>query len=168
MPNALQGQPTHWPWPSTVSGIWAGKNRNDARWAEIRRQRLAGQVAAADAFRKALEADGWTALPTYSHEPVEEAFKATRDGLIVQGLARPGDERSLPTGSVNAWCAQGIALSPLPIIYPGFEALQKLARHCPECGKDDVDTVRVGFANRVCHECAPALRAKVERPGWND
>lgn len=162
MPEA----PTHWPWPADIAGIHHSK----ARWNEVREARLVGEVAAARAFYAALVEDGWSLSPTYGdHEPVEHAFEAWREGYVVMGLARLGSgDASLPTGSVNAWAPNGVALTPLPIVYPGFAAIQALARRCPECGAEDVDTFRVAFANRACVNCRPALRLKLEKPGWCD
>ncbi len=160
--------PTHWPWPNTVGGIWPGRCRDEARFAAITAARLAGQVAAATAFRLAAAADGWAIRPTYGHEPVEQAFTGERDGYAMQGLARPGSEKFLPSGEISLWCPSGIAISPVPVVYPGFAALAALARRCPQCGAEDIETTRVAFANRACLTCAPALRAKLERPGWCD
>lgn len=156
--------PTHWPWPSTVKGA----RENRATWDRIKAERLAGEVAAATQFRLDAEADGWTWAPTYGdHEPVEQAFRGEREGFVIQGLARPGDDL-LPTGSIHAWGPDRVSLHPIPIVYPGFAALKALVEHCPECGADGVETQRVAFANRACAACAPALRAKLERPGWCD
>ena len=157
-------KPTHWPWPSTVKGI----HESRAAWDRVRDDRLAGEVAAAMQFRLDAEADGWSVGPSYGHEPVEHAFRCTRDGFVISGLTRPGSEKFLPTGSINAWGPDGVSINPIPIVYPGFDAIKALVRHCPECGSDDVDTVRIAFANRACANCAPALRKKLEKPGWCD
>ena len=152
--------PTHWPWPSNIRRIHKSRYR-------VRVERLTGEVAAAIAWRVAAASDGWEFQPTYSHESLEQAFRGMRDGMIVLGLARLGGDL-LPSGDINAWCNKGISLNPVPVIYPGFAALKALARHCPECGANDVATGRVAFANRACARCAPDLRKKLERPGWCD
>ena len=154
--------PEHWPWPPIV---WGGRRTPEA-WKRIERARLAGPVAAANEFRVDAEADGWIFAKTYGHEPVEHAFKGRREGYVLLGIARPGSKNLLPTGSISAWGPDGLALSPIPVLYPGLDVLKTLARHCPECGAKDVDTVRVAFANRCCEQCAPKLRAKLEKPGW--
>jgi hypothetical protein len=158
-------RPDNWPWPSTVQGI----RKSRVNWDRVRDDRLVGEVAAATQFRLDAEADGWSFDPTYpTNEPVEHAFRGTREGFIIQGLARPGKVDLLPTGDIHAWGPDGISLTPMPIKYPGFDVFKALTRHCPECGANDVDTVRVAFANRCCRDCAPALKAKLEKPGWCD
>lgn len=159
--DAAARTPTHWPWPVDIRGI---RGNRDA-WERERQKRLAGEVAAANQWRLDAEADGWKFKPTYGHEPVEHAFRALREGYVIQGLARPGDD-FLPRGSINMWCPEGIDISPIPIIYPGFDAIKALRNRCPVCGAEGVDTVRVAFANRACNNCAPALRRELETPGW--
>jgi hypothetical protein len=153
-----------------VEGWCDGRDaiRDDVMWVRLGAARLAGEVASANAWRLAAEADGWTFRQTYSHEPVEQAFSAERDGFKIQGLARIGDDHGLPHGQISGWCDRGISLMPMPIIYPGFAAIKALARHCPVCGADEVATHRVAFASRACEKCAPDLREKLERPGWCD
>ncbi len=174
---------THWPWPADMRSVWlpgppdrwgrATSVRNDAIWHELHAGRLANEVAAAQKWLLDIAVDGWSLRPTYEHEPMSQAFTGERDGFKLMGLARPGDpvdkpHGSLPHGEISMWCDRRISVSPLPIVYPGFEAIRALARTCPECKAEDVPTVRVAFANRCCHACAPALRAKLERPGWCD
>lgn len=175
--------PTHWPWPIDMRKVWlpgppdrwgrATSVRNDSLWHELHRERLAGEVAAARAWMIAARSDGWDLRPTYEHEITDFAFTGERDGFKLMGLARLGDEPdklhgSLPHGSIDMWCDRRISVSPLPIVYPGWEAIRALSRRCPVCGSDDVPTVRVAFANRACHACAPGMREKMETPGWAD
>jgi len=148
--------PINWPWPSNMTG---------RLHTELRAERMKGEVAAASDWRHAAEADGWEFSQTYKHEPVEHAFRVSREGFIVLGLARPGGYL-LPTGSINVWGPDSLSIDPVPIVYPGFAALKSLARRCPECGTEDVDTMRVSFANRCCANCAQELRKELERPGW--
>jgi len=175
--------PTHWPWPADMRKVWLpgppdrwGRRtsvRDDKLWHEMHRNRLAGEVAAARQWLYAAEQDGWKARPTYKHELVTEAFTCERDGFKIQGLARIGDDPdkphgSMPHGSITMWCDRRINVSPLPIVYPGWDAIKALTRRCPECGSEDVPTYQVAFANRCCASCLPGLRAKLERPGWCD
>lgn len=177
------GAVTHWPWPADMRKVWLpgppdrwGRPtsvRNDTLWHELHASRTAGEVKAARDWMVALRSDGWDVTPTYEHEIAEHAFTAVRDGFKVMGLARPGDEPdaprgSLPMGSISMWDDRRISVSPLPIVYPGWEAIRVLSRRCPVCGSDDVPTVRVAFANRACHACAPGMREKMETPGWAD
>jgi ribosomal protein S27AE len=155
--------PTNWPWPISVDRIFRGGFNREAEL----KNRLAGNVHV-DKYREALAADGWAIEPTYSHEPATSAWRAKRGGFVMGGLCRPPTDDTIPVPEVYGWCPKGIALSPLSLAYPGFDAIAALARHCPVCGKDDVDTVRVAFANRACPDCAPGLRQKLETPGWCD
>jgi len=171
-------KPTHWPGPVDMRNLWTRRwdeakrqnvsERNETLWQAMKFGLLGGEVAAAEQFRKDAEADGWIFAATYQHEPIDRAFTGAKGGFKIQGLARGGDDGSLPTGQINIWGPDGISISPVPIAYPGFEAIRALARYCPECKGENVDTVRVAFANRCCLQCAPGLRKKLERPGWCD
>lgn len=173
-------QPTHWPWPKDMRKVWlkgppdrwgrATSVRNVELWNEMHAYRMANEIPAARAFREAAAADGWSLKPTYEHEPVETAFRCERDGFKLQGLARLADPEphpTMPIGEISIWCPEGISIK-TPIVYPGFAEIKALTRRCPECGADDVDTVRIAFANRACLKCAPTLRKKMETPGWCD
>lgn len=155
--------PTHWPWPISIDRIYVGGAGREAE----KGNRTAGNLHV-DAFRLALEADGWLIEPTYGHEAVERAWRAERDGFVIGGLSRPNDDKTLGTPQIDGWCDRGISLHPIPLAYPGFDAIKALAHYCPECKRDGVETVRVAFANRACRDCEPALRAKLETPGWCD
>lgn len=128
------------------------------------------------AWRDAAVADGWTITPTYENESVDTAFHlAHANGFKISGCARP-DTKSYPPRPVQpsggyytlaGWDDRGIGFDPFPAVY-SLAALVALTRHCPICGADDVDTNRVGFADRACATCTPGLRAKIETPGWCD
>lgn len=167
------------PWIDTVEGqMWtpapggrpfrpAGPStRNDALWEAKTLERRAF-VALAHRWREAAIADGWNAEPSYGdHEPLERAWRLTRDGYVIQGLSRAGDDKSLPTASVHIWGPDGLAIEP-PLEYD-LAAIRRGAETCSECGACPVRTERVAFANRVCGECAPAARRALETPGWCD
>jgi len=161
--------PDFWPWPVDVKNLWKRGGLNAPLFKEMRGQRLSGEVSSAAEFMRAALADGWSLRKTYEQEPAETAFTMERDGFKLLGLARRGDECGppLPTGSINIWGPDGLAIK-TPIKYPGFETIKAGLEHCSACGKYGVKTQRVGFANRVCADCAPELRKTIETPGWCD
>ena len=117
-------------------------------------------------WKAAAIADGWTCEPTYHGESEDRACRLWRDGYLVSVIARePQDGRFKSEYSLHAWCPKGIALE-IPIPY-SFEALAANTRRCSWCKREDMETVRVAFADRVCLECEPAARKKLEYPGWN-
>lgn len=131
-------------------------------------------MRAVEAVREYVEAaiaDGWSARPSYKGEPQESAATLERDGFKMHTIARvrtiePYMRRNTPryTAEVSIWGPDGAGVEPPPDY--SFEAIQAGVRACPECGRTGVDTVRVAFANRACTDCAPALTAKLCKPGW--
>lgn len=115
-------------------------------------------------WRLAALADGWTEEPTYKGEPVEHAARMRRDGFLAIVVARPGDARTKPYGSLAAWGPDGLGLR-VPVPYD-WEQLRAGLRHCTACGADDVDTTRYSFAGRCCAACLPEMRRQHEKPGW--
>lgn len=140
--------------------------RNLPAWnalAAARRQ----HVDVATAWRLDALQDGWHQEPTYPSEPAEHAFRLTRDGFLVQGLARPGQEErepwTLPTASITIWGPDKLQVrAPLPY---SFERIVAGVRHCHSCEAEDVDTKRLAFAGRVCLKCHDAEWAKLP-PNW--
>jgi hypothetical protein len=167
--------PTHWPWPSDVRGLWKSNPLggpsilNKPLFREMRQARKDGEVAAAQAWRDAAILDGWDARPTYKHEGMNRAFSLERDGWLTMGLARPGDDEAppLPNGMITVYAPDKLQVL-VPIVYPGMDVLASMARRCDKCERMDVDTRRVGFANRVCADCHPEMQAAIETPGWCD
>jgi hypothetical protein len=128
---------------------------------------------AADAYRDAAVANGWSIKPTYEeHEPVTSAASLDKDGFHMSILARTNDLKLYPNVKrlydidISIWGPDGLAINP-PLHYD-MEAIRKGVRICSHCGKTDVDTVRYSFAGRCCKECLPAMRAKYEQSGWCD
>lgn len=117
-------------------------------------------------FRAAAIADGWELSATNAaRESIDRAWELNRGGFIIRGLTRdeiPG--KSLTEFTMSAWGPDRISIR-LPRVYD-WETILAEVRTCPECNASDVDTVRVGFANRACKSCAPGLRQVIERPGW--
>lgn len=68
--------------------------------------------------------------------------------------------------SIHAWGPDGASIS-VACPYDWAQILAEPFR-CPQCNATGVDTVRVAFADRACVKCAPALRAKLETPGWSN
>lgn len=122
------------------------------------------------AWRDAAVADGWTITPTYGREDVSRASTLARDGYKAMLLTRepiPGDRwATTQEYTLNLWCPRGIDIRP-PAVYDWAKIVAG-TRTCSVCGATDVDTQRVAFANRACAACAPALRKKMETPGWCD
>jgi hypothetical protein len=113
-------------------------------------------------------ADRWEIEPTYQSEPVESAATLTKDGFKVLALMRDrGEDRDVHyccEAKVSAWGPDGLAIR-VPRTYD-FDLIQQSLRRCGECGADDVETQRVGFAGRVCESCLPAAQKKYEFDGW--
>lgn len=168
------------PWKDTHEGVmwtkpkgadhWTPSVRIDELWFAKRDERRTF-VELCHEWRKAAEADGWVFTPTYGdHEPVEQAFRGERDGFVISGIARPGCDEgrdmSLPTASIHIWGPDRGAIDP-PLVYD-MAAIRAAADKCPECGTIGRQMVVVGFANRCCVACEPALRKAIEVPGWCD
>lgn len=136
-----------------------------ARLAAIRN----GFVAQCHDWRRAAEADGWSIEATYEGEPLEQAWRARRDGYQVLGIARPENAHTkgtLPVATLAIWGPDGLAISPPPIY--DWPAIQLGAQTCMGCDAAPVPTERVAFVGRYCATCAPLERAKQEKPGWCD
>jgi hypothetical protein len=127
---------------------------------------------AADAYREAAVADGWSIRPTYDSEPVTSAASLDKEGFHMSILARINDLKRYPNVKnlydidISIWGPDSLAVEPPKQYY--MEAIRKGLRFCGCCGKTDVDTVRYSFAGRCCKECQPNLRAIHEKPGWCD
>ncbi len=128
------------------------------------------------AYRDEMVADGWSITPTYGSEPADVSATLKRDGFICLLLARDkGSDEDRPERlkglkryetKISMWGPDGLAIRP-PSPY-SFEACLASTRSCSACQAKDVDTVRVGFAGRVCKTCLPTERARIERPGWDN
>lgn len=123
------------------------------------------KVLQAIAWREAAVADGWTAEPTYKHEPYERASRHTKEGFICTILARVNDG-GLHEASVSIWGPDRLVVK-APIVYD-WQTIKDGLRRCGYCHATDVDTERVSFAGRCCAKCRPAVSAKLEQPGWCD
>ena len=115
--------------------------------------------------------DGWSSEPTYGkHESIETAVKLKKDGFQVSAIMRerPENKRSPYDVSINAWGPDGVCVQ-IPEVYSMADLVTALG-FCEICGKKDVKTVRLAFANRACVECRnkPEVLKKYEYPGWCD
>lgn len=132
---------------------------NDVKDLEAVREWVAAAVA-----------DDWAIEPTYQTEPQESAATLDKNGFRAMVLMRDRgenhDRHYRYEAKVSAWGPDGLAIS-IPVKYD-FALVEKAVRRCGQCGKDDVDTQRVGFAGRVCAECLPEARKKHEYPGWTN
>lgn len=128
------------------------------------------------AWRDTAVADGWVIEKVYDSEPMESYCRVKKDGFTAQIEARVTEDMKqwfkhhtckwAYCSCISIWGADGLCIeTPMPY---SFDAITKGLQTCSECGKTGIPTQRVGFANRVCEACAPALRAKIETPGWCD
>lgn len=150
-----------------VKGLWPGRGqpRNEQVHKAICIRRTE-HLRCCRIWKVVAEADGWVFSPTYQNESVDHAFRGTREGFTIQGIARPGGEGKSPSASIHIWGPDGMAVR-TPLVY-SMEAIRAGARTCNYCGAEDVDTVRVGFAGRCCRSCEPTIRPQIETPGWNN
>ena len=126
------------------------------------------------AWREAAIADGWSLAPMYPrHEDATRAGTLTRDGFVIQAIARPAGSniRTHRSGgadeaSLAGWGPDSLAI--MVAVPYSFEALVTATRVCHSCKANDVNTFRVSFAGRVCAECLPGERTRLETPGWCD
>lgn len=128
-----------------------------------------GRLDAANAYREAAIADGWSCTATYGNEPVERAASLVKGGFKMGILAR--DRRGEPSKwkaevSIDIWGPDGLVVKP-PDEYD-WAKIQAGVRTCNSCGATNVDTQRYSFAGRCCAKCLPEMRRKHERPGWCD
>jgi len=123
------------------------------------------------AWAKAAVADGWTWQPIYSGEVQngKEAdldfgcIRLTKDGFAVQ-MYRRNQKRCGLEVATYGWGPDRLAIK-LPDTYD-MEKIRKATTICSNCGNVG-ETVRVGFAGRVCHACRKLLAPKIEFLGWD-
>ena len=162
------------PWKDGIgnTGLWTYSTadrftrkaiRNDRLWDKIVEARRS-LIAAALAWREAAIADGWESRPTYQHEDELSAFRLTREGFVIQGLARPATATTVGSGELSGWGPDGLHI-PVGETYD-WNALKLAVETCGYCARYPVKTARVGFAGRSCEECLPTMRARIETPGW--
>lgn len=127
---------------------------------------------AAEAYRAAALADGWTSEPLSAHEPEESWSKLTRDGFVMHVVARrphPPTERLMgrakPEGAVSVWGPDRLGIK-VGKVY-SWDEIARGPRTCNECGATDVETFRFSFAGRAYAACIPEMRRVHERPGWS-
>lgn len=103
------------------------------------------------AFETALVVDGW------SKEVSSNIREYKRDGLTVLVA-------QMQNGlDINIWGDDDMAIDP-PDVYD-FAELKRRMSVCSKCGAVG-ETVRLGFAGRVCPMCRTKFVAEVEYPGW--
>jgi len=116
-------------------------------------------------FREAMVADGWSIKPSFDNESLERATDLEKEGFKCMILTRTGVCAKYEYRvDINIWGPDGLAIIP-PEFYD-WEKITAGQRRCNYCGKENVETHRVGFAGRVCDECGATVAARVERPGW--
>ncbi len=127
------------------------------------------------AWREAAITDGWSPDPIYTQESEDRAMRLTKDGWIAHASARPSrpdpfdKRRTMPAqADITVWGPDQLQIHPeVPVPY-SWNRMNALLRRCAYCKTEDVETKRVGFAGRCCLKCLPAMRKKIEFPGWCD
>lgn len=107
-------------------------------------------------------ADGWVE----TDRGWENYYILEREGwaahINTNSVALRGRER-ITVGSVTVWGPDELQIL-VPVHY-NWQWMQDALKICEECGHVG-ETVRLGFAGRVCPECRKKLVDKVEYPGW--
>ncbi len=117
-------------------------------------------------FRDAAVRDGWAIQRTYpNHEPIESAASLEKDGFKMMILSRPTELHKFDA-NIHIWGPDRLAIK-IPDGY-SWESIKDGLGVCGFCGKTKVETRGVAFANRVCEECYPEAKKKLEYPGWCD
>lgn len=131
---------------------------------------------AAVAWRTAALADGWTMESVYKTEPMESYARIRKEGYSGHVCARVTEEMKARyshyvskwkyNSEISLWGPDNLAIE-APAVY-SWDAITQGTKTCSECGKTNVETTRVAFANRVCLSCLPASRAKHEVGNWTE
>ena len=112
-----------------------------------------------ETWRTAAIADGWEHSPIYKLEAEETATLLKKKGFTVQVYLRDN------SSSIAMWGPDDLAI---PVTFPyNFEQIKKALNICTECNIEG-QTVRIGFAGRVCPKCRKKLVPTVEYSGWCD
>lgn len=126
------------------------------------------RIVAAETWRDAALADGWTGEATYA--PTEGMDRAALlhhsegyQAQIVTRRTRPEDKpkKWKFEASIAVWGPDGLAVAP-PNIYD-MAAMRISVSTCLYCNVHPVKTVRVGFAGRACETCQPGEEKKLGR-----
>lgn len=111
--------------------------------------------------------DGWDISQTYEHESIDRACRLQKEGYLISFIIRPKENSKLNNVlSVSGWADDRLVIS-VPQVYSWSDIINAKSK-CNYCTKEGVETVRVGFAGRICKECESTVKPKVEFPGWTD
>lgn len=117
------------------------------------------------AFRDAAIADGWTAKPGGSSEPLEVYAHLEKEGFKMHAMCRRNVGKWKFQTSIHIWGPDDLAVDLLGPVY-NWDEIKAGLRRCSECGKQDVETQRYSFAGRCCADCRPTMAALHERGNW--
>lgn len=117
-------------------------------------------------YRKAVMNDGWVSKPRYNNEPIESYSEHHKEGFILTIGSRKKVGKWKYECDISIWGPDQLAVAP-PLEYNWEEILERLTR-CDICKETGIPVQRVAFANRVCKNCLPEARKKLESPGWCD
>lgn len=128
------------------------------------------------------KADGWkdrkmynnpmdlsTALTNIQGWSVQVYIQQPFRGVDIKMLKERGklaaDDENYTTPHVEIWGPDRLVVKHNWEEYPGLEVMEKELDKCTECGNRG-ETVRLGFAGRVCPSCREKYVDQVEYPGW--
>src|ERR1700675_3073414 len=92
------------------------------------------RLHAAQAFRDAAAADGWSMRSTYESESIDRASTLRRDGFTMQVLTRDNSEQKRKwkhEAQISIWGPDGLAIKP-PSTYD-FAEIMARTRRCGYC-----------------------------------
>lgn len=108
-------------------------------------------------------ADGWNIKPTYDdHESIETAASLEKDGYKIMVVNRIGEH--IFNKPIHGWGPDSLSID-INIVYD-WKQITAATNICGECKQEKSFLQRVGFANRVCNDCLPEARKRLEYPGW--
>jgi len=111
-------------------------------------------------YEQAARADGWK--QHHEHQSKGYYVWLEKEGWTMQIMEPHGRAE----GGATIWAPDQLQIVP-PCLYD-WEEMQRRTRFCSYCKATNVDTVRVGFAGRVCENCRPDAAKILEKPGWCD
>lgn len=116
-------------------------------------------------IREGWSLDNSSAVPASEASPAShESYRLIRNGFKVLASITNSGGAWTYAGSLHAWGPDGLVVRVGPTVT--FAEMQASLLECQRCGKR-AETVRIGYANRVCIECREAVRPLVEVEGWN-
>ena len=124
-------------------------------------------------FRDDAIDDGWFHKPTYDElESEDSSCSLEKSGFKMLILTRDYTKKEKSTcswkyeASIDIWGPDGLVIHTKPNY--DWEDIQKGLNRCLNCGKENVEVFRAGFAGRYCKDCLPEQKKLQEYPGWTN